>query len=376
LEEDHLYAMQDYLSQYQQLVCRYRSENASLRRQLGEERVIGRPSREPQSAPRIIPAPTKPNNKEQSPSPDLQMPDVPPLKSTKSNGAWRDDPISAALASRADEPDRYATAATYQEPPRSRGTDARETAGDVLLSGEVVQNSDGGGPRLAVDIEPFDRSGKNQPFDGSISLMLVATGGGVPSNLGRWDFGPEDVRAALDSGSSEPVIRFHIELPAGTDVHGSKELWVRLAPTSGEKLLCHARVDLSEPGVFSSKANKLWASEESVVAASYVELSPQLADIAATVKESNWAVAQPGRPANLAPESDRVAGGWKASKEPLPEIAGASKIGAKPRVIHAPRAASPLSDTYTERAPQRPAWAPERAGRLSISARPTWSANR
>src|ERR1044072_4982447 len=33
LQEDQLYAMQDYISQYQQLVCRIRSENASLRRQ-------------------------------------------------------------------------------------------------------------------------------------------------------------------------------------------------------------------------------------------------------------------------------------------------------------------------------------------------------
>ena len=36
MQEDQIYAMQDYMQQYQQLVCQYRSENASLRRQLAE----------------------------------------------------------------------------------------------------------------------------------------------------------------------------------------------------------------------------------------------------------------------------------------------------------------------------------------------------
>jgi len=38
MQEDQMWAMQDYLQQYQQLICRFRSENASLRRQLNEER--------------------------------------------------------------------------------------------------------------------------------------------------------------------------------------------------------------------------------------------------------------------------------------------------------------------------------------------------
>src|SRR4051794_2196829 len=37
-QEDQMWAMQDYLQQYQQLICRFRSENASLRRQLNDER--------------------------------------------------------------------------------------------------------------------------------------------------------------------------------------------------------------------------------------------------------------------------------------------------------------------------------------------------
>ena len=32
MQEDQMWAMQDYIQQYQQLVCQFRSENASLRR--------------------------------------------------------------------------------------------------------------------------------------------------------------------------------------------------------------------------------------------------------------------------------------------------------------------------------------------------------
>ena len=36
MQEDQIYSMQDYIHQYQQLVCQYRNENASLKRQLSQ----------------------------------------------------------------------------------------------------------------------------------------------------------------------------------------------------------------------------------------------------------------------------------------------------------------------------------------------------
>ncbi|MEX0613980.1 MAG: hypothetical protein WD229_17810, partial [Pirellulales bacterium] len=36
MQEDQLYAMEDYLAEYQQLICKYRSENATLKRQLAD----------------------------------------------------------------------------------------------------------------------------------------------------------------------------------------------------------------------------------------------------------------------------------------------------------------------------------------------------
>ena len=39
MQEDQLYALEDYLEEYQRLVCKYRSENASLKRQLAENGI-------------------------------------------------------------------------------------------------------------------------------------------------------------------------------------------------------------------------------------------------------------------------------------------------------------------------------------------------
>ena len=40
MQEDQIYALQDYITQYQQLLCRYRSENCELKRQLADGSVV------------------------------------------------------------------------------------------------------------------------------------------------------------------------------------------------------------------------------------------------------------------------------------------------------------------------------------------------
>src|SRR4029079_7848953 len=82
---------------------------------------------------------------------------------------------------------------------------------DVLLSGKVVANDNGGGPRLEIDLESFDQSGPSARFDGNVSLALLTSEGGVQHRIARWDFGPDDVRAAVDSTASKPTMRFRVE---------------------------------------------------------------------------------------------------------------------------------------------------------------------
>jgi hypothetical protein len=145
-------------------------------------------------------------------------------------------------------------------------------------------------------------------------------------------------------------------------------------PATGGKMLNHAKVDLSKASVFSSRTDQLWPSEEAVVAASYAEAPSQFADIATTVNEGTWAIAQPGKPANLPTEADQPGGGWKASSEVIPAVA---TMPAAPK--HVERTAAPQSNAKKPPAAavaKKPAWSAERQGSSSKSARPRWSATR
>ena len=327
--------------------------------------------------PKIEIPPSPGGGKKQTPTPDLEVPEVPPLKQTTLDHA---DPPSSAEAVNLNGQAKQATgvlASRCEEHTKTRIES--ELSQDVLLSGEVVAN-EGGGPRMVVDIEPFDRSGHTDRFEGSVSMMLVATDAeGQHRSLARWDFSTNDVRSAIDPAANEPAMRFHLELPAGTLVDDdSTELWVRLAPTNGDKLLSHAQVDLLQPGVFSSRTNKIWPSEESVVAASYVDTSTQPSDIAATGNDGKWATAQPGKPANLPVEPERAGGGWRTSSEPLPVVL-ASATPAAP--IHTgPQKSSDASSTsaVTPHVAPKPPWSPDRLTGAShdTAARPSWSATR
>jgi hypothetical protein len=94
MQEDQVYAMQDYVQQYQDLVCRYRSENASLRRQLAAGYVDGSYDDQPQPTPAArsrrpsrngpqFESPRTPLRQQQQPDdPQIETPEVPPLQTT------------------------------------------------------------------------------------------------------------------------------------------------------------------------------------------------------------------------------------------------------------------------------------------------------
>jgi hypothetical protein len=171
-------------------------------------------------------------------------------------------------------------------------------------------------------------------------------------------------------------MRFQVELPAGTKVDGPTELWAKLAPATGDRVFSHAKLSLAKPGVFSSRTDKVWASEESVVAASYVDTSTPSEEVTPTINEGEWATAKPGKPAVLPPESDEATGGWKAASGPIPTIVESTKPltlvrSERPRPIEATPANSPPVEIA-----HKPSWSPERAGTQLHPARPTWSATR
>jgi hypothetical protein len=314
------------------------------------------------------------------------MPDVPPLN----QGSSIDMPNSyeSLAQNEIGQPrsDRYAQLASYETSVdraaapaviKSAALDGAATgvSPDFLLSGEVIANGSGG-PRLVIDIESFDKSGRTARFDGNVSLAVLTSEGGVQRRLARWDFGPEEVRSAVDPAASEPKMQFRVELPPGMKVVGLTELWAKLAPINGARLFSHAKLNLSKPGVFSSRTDKISASDESVVAASYVETSTQPEEVAPTVTEGTWATAKPGKPAIVPFQADEASGGWKAASGLSASVVETIKPAAAIRDDRPkPIGSAPVKTAPIEVA-RKPTWTPERSGMQSHTARPAWSATR
>lgn len=467
MQENQIYALQDYVKQYQQLVCRYRAENASLRSQLAEGTSPGetapaerssvppaRASAPARSAPEFQ-TPIPPGAKElQSPPPSAAPPAaapgttpkndsllVPPLKSTRSGKSSRPgDPASNAGASAKTSTnlllasyDQASEASPTNE--AASTTDGLGTADQLLsgdstkprsesskfrahISGEVVANDSGGGPRLIIDVLPSVASGGTESFEGKVSLMLLANGpNGQKRNLGRWDFSRDDVHAARRKGENEQALRFFIELPANIAVNGETQLWARIMPLEGGKSLAHAAVDLSGPGTFSSvmavaQRERQAAAEprigtmpseqivpnasegsDPIATVSYESASlPESVDSVATaLNESSWSISTPGKPANLPAESPDASGrgGWRVSSEPMPAEVTAAALQQGTTKSKSPNTKLPILKSLAasnEEPPisavpapgARPSWSSQRSGTTSdhTATRPSWSSKR
>jgi hypothetical protein len=400
MQEDQIYAMEDYINEYQQLLCKYRSENAALKRQMVDSCTI---VETPQSttAPRskssggersrVVP-PATPGGNELPPN--LEAPDIPPLQQTKPDGAnleFRPGKPGADLEDSEQASD--VVAASYSTSDAASGTAAatgfvpHETAQpEIMLRGEVVANDQGGGPRLAIQVLTQDASGASPVLVGSVSLMLLAVDEqGAKQNLGRWDFGPEESQAAVDPTSG--ALLFHLELPAEMPITAFNELWVRLLPSDGGKLLAKAAVDLTRPGTFGS---------EVTLPVQPPKIASQIADAAgvdtvlpasytmSSAGEDGWQLARPGEPANLPSEADILSGGWRAATQPVPEVVAQSvPADTSPKQpMRTPNSTSEAATTATD----APAWSPDRTDRPADDlprtgaafprVRPRWSATR
>ncbi len=377
LQEDKIYAMEDYLTQYQQLVCKYRSENAALRRRLSDDYYDGGDLPEPRRAPRAAGERTTPpggtsieiretptGEGEQPPSREIEieLPDVPPLEGSTSNESGSTPVVTAAhhepaafdygeAASAAGKPRGNASgkarAQAIIDPSRSSGSQdekhqqpAPESNAPLRLHGEVVANNLGAGPRLVVNIESTDETQTDAEFDGGVSLMLLVNhSANGDEKLARWDFGREDVQAAKEAASRPGAMQFHLELPADTPIVESTELWVRVVGRDTSKLLAHAEVDLGRPGLFASveQAAPQTATTPTIGAVEGQETSMP-ARIAASLVEGEWSIARPGEPANLPSAEELITGGWRTSSEPIAFIAQSNAVAASARpLVEEPR---------------------------------------
>jgi hypothetical protein len=282
----------------------------------------------------------------------------------------------------------------------------------MIVRGEILANEEGGAPRLMIDLVP-PADAVAEVANCKVSLMLLsAVNDGRPTNLGRWDFGPDYVRAAVVDDSNSPTLRFFVELPDDVNPNQPTELWARFVPQNGAKLLAHSKVDLTQPSTFTSLPAGGPPKQEKVVVASYEEAVAALpvptspvpptpdtttassaedkmsTSTSAPLVESSWAVAAPGLPANLPTlaETGGEGGGWKTSTQPMPPVvqqASSERDRTSSLRDSLRRLASQTSNRPTRPAAEskpavRPAWSPERGGHSEgrIASRPNWSATR
>jgi hypothetical protein len=405
MQEDQLYALEDYLEEYQRLVCKYRAENAALKRQLADNGISPANGTRPTNG-RTQPMPAAPDMKvtppanDATPPPDVDAPDIPPLESTtsanaKSNKRRRKTHgmVKQARAQAADLKSPPARAIALEP------VDAGNVASAVWLHGEVVANETGGGPRLVVDVEPLDADGKVVEFNGALSLMLTASQeDGSKASIARWDYRPQELRSTAQP-NIEGKLRFHLELPPETPTLSGAELWVQLLQRRRAKVLAHTKIELSKPSLFSSRTERgarrdlpsvthdervvTVTGEESIPDHRIVDagLQPAASQVNSGVFDGGWTIARPGQPAGIADDNSQANSIWRASLEPPPSVM-VSGVAAKP-TPPVSRSQEPIaSQSQTPAKTSKPSpWSPNRntssaSSERTAFARPSWSATR
>ena len=371
-QEDKIYAMEDYLAQYQQLLCEARQENARLRRELAERKTSptptpadttgpkpwspdrdGGPAINPPGVPSSPPATTPAGPPDIEPAEPLDdasgEPDVPPLDAT----SLRDVDLPSGEDQLRREPEVLMVWAEDPAPGPPR---------HVWLNGQVFPGDDRSGARLLVDVEPLADGGGPATFAGELSLMLLDPAAEPGSrSVARWDFSAAQIEETAERVANGRAMRFRLQLPPDAAVSGPVELWVRLVDDKAGKLLAHADVELGKRDQFSSirpapAANPLVAdSPDRAVAETRVA--------AGRPGWSQWQVARPGESNLLSERTGRAEGSWQAAATPPPAALGRPVPEVVPASLdrEAPAPAS-SDDRYATEQPvvAPPSWSPTR----------------
>jgi hypothetical protein len=393
-QEDQIYALQDDLSNYQQLVCQYRSENEALKQQLAEcptakttpaakpavNNDAGR-SRLKQSPQTPIPPSIKskgpqlgePETPPGVPKLELGEPEVPPLKDSSAIESPIFHFVSYEAAADYSE-DAASTPQNTAEPRKSLiATDLPE---QVVLRGQIVRDEGAAGPRILAHVEPRLSSGQPVAFRGPMSLMVLDPNReGHAASIARWDFGTEDLGQAAVRTAEGTTLEFPLQLPPEAPTDRPVELWARLLRVDGQKLLAHATIDLSRPGQFCSAVPTSLPTVAHTV--QIVDSSAPSAETpAAVVRKTDWQVARPDGPLNQVTNQNEARSEWRTATQPIPFVPPAVERIASPQpVISSP--ARPKSTFRTEPAEKRPTqiapdWSPERTEHAATAV-PVWS---
>ncbi len=375
-QEDQIYALEDYLSEYQQLLCDARSENAMLKRQMvqGQFREEGSSARaddadtlpSPPSTPPLSPSGTSSPAVEPS-VPDLQVPPldlsepaVPPLEDQSTN---EPEILAHEVQPAAAEIEVVPAAATA-----------------VVLRGEVRLDDQESGPRVLLEIEPVAEDGTSTQFRGSLSLLVLDPAAREKEQqLARWDLQPEDLPAMVKQTNDGTSFEFPLQLPADAPTNRPLELWVRLMPEEGDKLLGRTTMDLSRAGRFASAdvkpVKKQRRSVRTAVAEVPVAARRKVTRASDTgVAQNGWQTAKPGELAKPQAAISIPEAAWKMATRPVPEVVSTPVVESQPVRRDLP----PSTDGDRYDVATAPEWSPERPddGEAEPPQEPAWSPTR
>jgi hypothetical protein len=363
-QEDQIYALQDYLAEYQQLLCEARAENEALRKQSvrGQFRD-GSPKSDDDTLPTPPATPPSPpagaNESEIKLDDHIEMtlPDAPPLvpeppeappldTSSQDNAApdATDDMVESAPAADAnleEDQDRVDSGATetstvvnasYEEPT----IDSAETElspseiaavamrAEVVAADDIADDDDAAGPRVLLDVLPLAADGTAVSFDGRLSLMFrdpAATG--KAQVVARWDFAADELADFVHETSHGNTFVFPLQLPQRVPTDRRMELWVRLIPLDGEKVIRHSALDLGRSArfVYDERVRPRKVDHAVETASHEVETdSAPESTTAAAATSDGWQTARPGAVPELSTAGDNVGGTWRTSTQPIPIV--------------------------------------------------------
>jgi len=381
-QEDQIYALEDYLQEYQQLLCEARAENASLKRQMVQgqfrdgsptgsrdetDALPLPPSSSP--APPAESSPTEPTTAPSVPSLDLSTPEVPPLDSSSANEPEQIadhavEQVSAEIEVEAET--EVAELEVVAAPPTA-----------VVLRGEVqVDDADAeepAGPRVLLAVEPVNDDGECVSFNGKLSVLVLDPAAPEKQRqLARWDMAGDDLaNMASEAGGGYEL---PLQLPAESPTSRPLELWVRLLPEDGEKLLGRTTMDLSRAGRFATaevqsekKPTKQPTIHRAEAAMAQVPAAapsrPRLRILDTNVEQSGWQIAKPGEIVGRAAATSTATSEWKIATRPIPEMDSARYAMSTSATV-SPRTAVSKNAHNADAA--APSWTPNRpAGEAS-----------
>ncbi len=257
----------------------------------------------------------------------------------------------------------------------------------VVLRGEV-QLDEGQlgdkaiGPRVLLEVEPVSDDGLPTEFHGRLSLLVLdPSARQKEQQLARWDFDSADLEPMVQPSGDGTTFEFPLQLPADAPLNRPLELWVRLEPEDGDKLLGRTTMDLSRPGRFASaevptdtasakKQHPVQAASAEVSILSPLKSNSRLAN--SVVQSSEWHTAKPGD--KLKSHGAKSSTDWKLATRPVPEAESTPVAVSEPNRYGT---TAPANGARYEVA-EAPQWSPERpvGSQTESPSEPDWSPTR